>query len=127
MTRSKSAQWGGWIGLLSLLLSLLIWSSVAVERAGQARLQVAIRPVGLPAGLRLASPLSQKLEVTVSGPKILLCRLRLLDTVCELDLAGAAAGTADFTPQADAFGLDRELKVVRVAPASLRLTVVGER
>ena len=124
MTKSKSLREAGWTRLLALLLAVLIWLAVVVERPGEVRIRVAVRPVGIPSGLRLVSP-PGPLELVVSGPRIVLGRLWFVDPVCELDLSGAAAGTADFTPLDGDFGLDREARVVRSVPARLRLTLAG--
>ena len=97
-----------------------------LERSAELTLTVPMRARYLPAGLRLEGALPETLEVTVSGPRILLCRLPLCGLSCGLDLSGAAAGTADFRPQADSLRLDRELKVVRTYPAALSLTLVKD-
>ena len=126
MSASKSHEWGSRELLLSFLLAALIWSSVLLERTGELKLQVPIVPGQAPAGLRVGSPLPGKLEVTVSGPRILLYRLLFCGASCPLDLSGAAAGTASFAPPESSFLLDRELKVVRISPRSVSLTLVGE-
>lgn len=125
MTRVRFQEWTGAVRLLSLLLAGLLWLSVVLERTGQVTLMVSVHPEYLPVGLRLdAAP--EKLEVTVSGPRILLCRLPFGGLSCGLDLAAATAGTANFVPQEGSFRLERELKVVRVNPASISLTLVNE-
>jgi hypothetical protein len=42
---------------------------------------------------------------------------------CGLDLSGAAAGTASYGAQDCSFKLERELKLVRVHPATIRFTL----
>ena len=126
MTRTKPQEWSREVRLLSLLLAGLLWLSVILERPGEVKLLVSVRPESVPAGLRLTSPPPGKLEVTVSGPRILLLRLQFVGADCGLDLTGTQSGTASFTPQEDTFGLGRELKVVRVSPASVSLTLAKE-
>ena len=123
MTREKSQEWANGVKLLSLLLAVLLWLSVVLEHAAEIKILVPVRPEHLPAGLSLVSPPAEKLQVTVSGPLILLCRLPFSDVSCGLDLTGAAAETASFTPRESSFRLDRELKVVRVFPTSVSLTL----
>ena len=126
MTKVTSQERTKEVRLFSLLLAGLLWLSVVLERPGEMKLQVPVLPEYLPAGLCLVSPAPAFLEVTVSGPRILLWRLPFRPVNCRLDLTGAAVGTASFTPLESSFALDRELKVVRVTPAAVRLTVAKE-
>lgn len=123
MTGAKGAETLNWVRLFSLLLAGLLWLSVALERPAQLKLQVPVALERLPAGLQLAFLPPAKVEVTVSGPRILLLGLSLRQGSCRLDLAGAEAGTASYSTLACGFGLDPELKVTRVFPASIRLTL----
>jgi hypothetical protein len=123
MTKAKSQERTKEVRLFSLLLAGLLWLSVVLERPGEMRLQVPVLPEYLPAGLSLVSPAPAPLEVTVSGPRILLGRLPFRPVNCRIDLSGALVGTASFIPAEGSFALDRELKVVRVTPAAVRLTV----
>lgn len=126
MTNAKAQEWAKAVKLLSLLLAVLLWLSVVLERPGEMQLAVPVRPEHLPAGLCLVSPPPGNLEVTVSGPRIMLVRLLFREVSCGLDLSGAAAETAGFVPPERSFRLDPELKVVRVFPASVRLTLAKE-
>ncbi len=126
MNRAKFSEWSGGVKALSLLLAALLWLGVALERKGELKLMVPLRPKAVPAGFRLESPLPEQLEVTVSGPRILLCRLPFSRLSCGLDLDATAAGTLSFAPRHSSLGLDRELSVVRILPASMRLTLVKE-
>jgi YbbR domain-containing protein len=126
MNRVKFQDWSGAVRLLSLLLAGLLWLSVALERNGQMTITVPLQPEYLPVGLRLESPLPEKLEVTVSGPRILLGRLAFGGVSCRLDLTAATAGNVNFVPQEGSFALDRELKILRLKPASISLALVKE-
>ena len=126
MTKAKPQERAREVRLLSLLLAALLWLSVALERSGELKLLVPVRPESVPVGLCLASPPPGRLEVTVTGPRILLFRLQLGGLDCGLDLAGREAGTASFTPRESSFGLGRELKLVRVSPSSVSLTLAKE-
>lgn len=123
MTQAKPQECAGKLRALCLLLAGLLWLTVAIERPVEEKLMVPVRPERLPVGLCLTSPPSGQLEVTVSGPRFLLFRQRFLDMACALDLSGAVAGTVSFTPKPSSFGLDRELTVLRVFPASVCLTL----
>ena len=126
MNKARPQEWARGVRLLSLLLAGLLWLSVTLERTGEARLQVRVQPKYLPVGLSLVSPPPGNLEVTVSGPRILLCRLQLSGMTCGLDLSGSKPGTANYTPAEASFRLGRELKLVRVNPASVSLTLAKQ-
>ena len=126
MSKAKGQEWGRGVKLLSLILALLLWGSVALERPGELKIKVPVSAQYLPAGLCLASPSPEQLEVTVSGPRILLCRLWFSEVSCGLDLSGIGAGTASVVPKESWFGLDRELKVVRVSPEAVKITLAKE-
>jgi hypothetical protein len=123
MTGARSQEWATGVKLLSLLLALLLWASLAIERTGETTLLVPVRPEHLPAGLKIAQPPLGRLSVTVSGPRILLFRLQFRELSCPLELSGAAAGAVALAPLEGALRLDRELKVVRISPATIRLTL----
>lgn len=124
MTGVKHPDQSAGVTLLSLLLAGLLWFSVALERPGEVQIQVQVVPEHLPSGLQVVSAAPGSVEVTVSGPRILLIGLSLSRGSCGLDLTGAAAGPASFGTNDCSFGLNRELKVVRVHPAAISLTLV---
>jgi hypothetical protein len=127
MSQGKQQEWPLGIKLLSLLLSVLIWLSVVLERPGQVKILAEVRPEQLPAGLWFTAPPPAKVEVTVVGPKIRLLLLPLRQTTCVLDLAHATPGVFRFTLQQESFDLDSELKVVRVFPFTIPLTLEKAR
>jgi len=124
MTEARATDQVMAVRLLSLLLAGLLWLGVTLEHSGEVKLQVPVVLEHMPAGLLLASTPPGVLEVTVSGPRILLLGLRLRGAGCLLDLSGAQAGAASFSAPDGNFSLDRELKVVRVFPSAIRLTLV---
>jgi len=124
MTEAKVQEQVVAVRLLSLLLAGLLWLGVNLERPGEVQLQVPVALEHLPAGLLLASSPPEPVEVTVSGPRILLLGPWLLGGTCRLDLSGAQAGPAGYSALDGSFGLDRELKVLRVRPAAIRLVLV---
>ncbi|MCM0083433.1 hypothetical protein L4X63_17755 [Geomonas sp. Red32] len=111
---------------LSLLLSVLIWTCVMVERPAETTLKVPLRAEHIPAGLKVTTPLPENVEVTVAGPGILLWPLRFVDPgSVELDLSTAAAGAASFAADRRSLRFaDSDLKVVRMYPANVRVTLV---
>lgn len=107
------------VKLLCLVLASLLWLAVMLERNGEVRLQVPVVAGELPPGVARVTPSPATVEVVVSGPRILLCRLPFSELSCRLDLSGAGGGSASFAPKESAFGLHPELKLVRVLPATV--------
>jgi YbbR domain-containing protein len=127
MSKVNRQEWAGGVKLLSLVLAGLLWLSVALEHSGQMKVSVPVTTENLPAGLRLDAPLPRTLQVTLSGPRIVLCRLWLSQPTCKLDLSSAVAGgTAGYAALEASLGLDRELKVVSITPASINLALVKQ-
>jgi hypothetical protein len=123
MTEAKAVEKVAGVRVLSLLLAGLLWLGVTLERPGELKLQVPVVPEGVPSGLQLAYPPPGALQATLSGPRILLLRQWLCGAQCRLDLSGAQPGPASYGALDCDFGLDHELKVVRVHPQAIRLTL----
>ena len=121
MSEAKGGERVTAVRLLSLLLAVLLWLGVNLERPGEVKLQVPLVLEHLPSGLLLAASPPGVLEVTVSGPRILLFGPWLHGARCALDLSEAQAGPASYKMVDCSFGLDRELKVLRVRPAAVTL------
>jgi len=124
MSKQRLHERASAVRFMALLFAGLLWLGVTLERDGELTLKAALRPEQLPAGLRLEQPLPEGVQVTVAGPRILLCRLTLGEPECRVDLSGVAgAGQVNFVPGAACFRLDRELRVLRVTPAVVTLKV----
>jgi hypothetical protein len=123
MTETRATDQVTAVRLLSLLLAGLLWLGVFLEHPGEEKLQVPVVLEHLPAGLVLVSTPPGMLEVTVSGPRILLLGPRVRGASCGIELSGAQAGPASYSALDANFKLDRELKVVRVNPAAIHLTL----
>jgi hypothetical protein len=123
MTETKRADLATAVTLLSLLLAGLLWLCVMLERPGEAKIQLPLVLEGLPAGLQLVSAPPEKLEATITGPRILLLAPWLTGG-CRLDLSGAQVGAASFSARECSLGSNRELKVVRVTPALIHLSFI---
>lgn len=118
-TRPQEELYG--VRLLALALALLLWLAVMVERPLQLTIPVPVTLEHLPAGLQLASAPPGPLQITISGPAILLVRPFLLGTRCTVDLSEVQPGSVSFGALDSRFALDGELKVVRATPSLLHL------
>lgn len=120
---ARGQEWAGGVKALSVLLGVLVWLAVMLERPGEVRLSVPVVVDRVPAGLRLESP-PPEVQVVVSGPRIRLLFLPLSRVNCEVDLAGGGAGEVSVAPTQGSFDLDHELKVERVFPEWINLKLV---
>ena len=116
MTQAKSQEWSKGVKALAVLLAVLVWLSVVLERPGEVKLTVPVSLERMPATLWLDSPPPSELQVIVSGPRILLFFLPFRTVRCEIDLTGASSGEISIAPTQGSFDLPPELKVERVFP-----------
>ncbi|WP_246038023.1 YbbR-like domain-containing protein [Geomonas terrae] len=122
---ARGHEWLKGVKALSVLLAVLIWLSVILERPGEMVLTV---PVGLdrmPPGLQLDGVAPAEAEVVVSGPRILLFLLPFHQTRLRIDLTGANAGQQQLSLKDGLFDLDSEIKVVHVAPATVTIALTS--
>jgi YbbR domain-containing protein len=109
--------------LLSLLFAAVLWLFVALEKSDDLELTVPVTFVRLPAGLLLKEPVNPQLQVRVSGATILLMRQQFRVPTLTLDLAGVKAGKVSFTSLEQAIDLVPGLRVSRIQPATIELTI----
>ena len=114
-----------WLMALSFLVALLLWLFIAAEREGQLALNIQVETVGPGAGLVVVSPLPSHVETVIVGPRILLWRLRGDRLKIPLDMRGLGEGTASFTALDRMLHLDQELRVIRVSPASIAVSIAS--
>ncbi|WP_026840493.1 YbbR-like domain-containing protein [Citrifermentans bremense] len=127
MTQAKSHEWSKGVKALSVLLAVLIWSCVILERPAEMKLNVPVSLERLPSGVWVDSPPPENLQVIVSGPQILLLLLPLRPVRCEVDLSTAGLGEMVIAPTQGSFGLDPELKVVRIFPETVTVVLAQRK
>ena len=123
MTETRAPELVIRVRVLSVLLAGLLWLGVTLERPGELQLRLPVTLEHLPAGLALASSPPGALDATFSGPRVLLFRQWLCGAECVLDLAGAKAGEGSYRALDCSFRLDPELKLVRLQPQTIRLSL----
>jgi hypothetical protein len=125
---SQETATASMVRALSLLLAMLLWACVVVERPGQATVQLPVRIVHLSPKLRMTSFLPVEVAVTVRGPRILLWLLPYREAACTIDFGDASPGSASYALQKDAVLLpDRDLEVERIVPGYLFVTLAEKR
>jgi hypothetical protein len=113
--------------LLSLLLAAVLWLFATLEQEDERSLSMPVQVAGLPAGLALKEAVLPEINIRVTGPKILLMKHGGRVPAITLNLAGVHEGKVSFTALERNLALEAGLRVVRVQPPSLELTVVKER
>ncbi len=121
MSGRATTENGNLLKLLSLLVAVLIWLFSAGEREGTTAMSVPLRYRNLPPGLVIVNTPPSRAEVTVTGPRILLLRLRMKGMEIPLDLRGAGEGTTVVGGLERFVRLDRELHLAGLAPATVEV------
>jgi YbbR domain-containing protein len=113
--------------IMSLFLAMVLWLFVAIEKDSEVSLSIPVEIVNLPAGLVVASRPPSRIDVRVTGPKVLLMSLRWDLPKVYLDMKDAHEGTTVFTGLERAIRICEGVKVSRVAPPTIevRLAKIG--
>jgi len=110
--------------LLALTISVGLWAFVNFgERDTEEAIKVPVELRQIPAALMITSARVDSVDVRVVGPRTLLGRIDHNQLSLPLDLSGALAGPAVFTVNVDRFNLPRGVRVVRVTPAQITITL----
>jgi hypothetical protein len=104
--------------LLSLLLAVLLWLFVALEKSDEADIPLEVTYANIPAGLKVrAAP--QQLSVHAVGPRILLLRQRLKGVSAKLDLSAVKEGKTTLTGFEGSLLPVSGVKFTRVSPVTI--------
>lgn len=110
--------------LLALALAIGLWAFVNFgERDSEEALKVPVELRQIPASLMITSPRIDFVDVRVVGPRTLLGRIDHTQLLIPLDLSGALPGPAVFTVNVDRLNLPRGVRVTRVTPAQITVTL----
>lgn len=116
-----------WLMVLSLLVAVLLWLFTAAERDGQIALTVPLEYGNLSPDLAIVNHPPAQVEVTVTGPRILLLKLRRERLKIPLDLRSAREGSTVFGGLERLVRLDHELRVTGVLPAAIEVKTAAAR
>lgn len=110
--------------LVSLAIAVGLWAFVNIgERDSEEAIKVPVELRQIPAALMITSPRVDFVDVRVVGPRTLLGRIDYGQLSIALDLSGALPGPAVFTVNVDRLNLPRGVRVVRVTPAQITVTL----
>ncbi len=112
--------------LVSLLLAAFLWFSINVsERDAERTVDLPVTLRKLQPGFIVTNPSAKPVEVTLRGPRTILDGVDEARSRLAIDLNGATAGDTRLELNGDMVRpeLPRRLKVVRLAPARLKIHV----
>lgn len=107
--------------LLSLVLAVIVWCGVTGGRTAEVELTVPLELGAFPPGLSAVGRVPSEAAVTVSGPTILLLKLRSEKIIIPLDARGAGEGSILFTGLDKRLKLPRGVTVTRIYPAAVEV------
>lgn len=109
---------------LSLVLACGLWLFVNFgERDTEEALKVPLEMRNIPGRLMITSPRIDFIDLRVAGPRTLLGRIDHNQLSLPFDLTGARPGPAVFNINADRLGLPRGVRVVRITPAQVTVSL----
>ena len=117
------------IKLISLLLAIGLWYTVARSPVAEVVMNVPIVFHRVPEKLEIQSTSSTEAQIRVRGPERVISRLRSADVSTHLDLAGVGAGSHTFDLAPANVRVPQGLEVVQVEPPRVTVIMVrsGER
>ncbi len=110
--------------LLALLLAVSLWLLATGAKDSERDLSIPLALRNLPAGLSVAGPLPDTVEVTVSGPRIRLLGLRSEELSLSLDLRNLREGTVTFSGMEKRLRIPPGITVMRIYPAVIDVKLV---
>ena len=109
--------------LLALLLAVALWFAVGVEEPTETTLSMALELVNLPSGMMITSEIPPSLQVRVMGPGSVIRKLTQARLAQTIDLAGFKRGRHSIPLGPKNFNFPRGVRVTRVQPNPLTLTL----
>lgn len=110
--------------LVSLAIAVGLWAFVNLgERDSEEAIKVPVELRQIPSALMITSPRVDSVDLRVVGPRTLLGRIDHNQLTLPLDLGGAQPGPAVFTVNVERLNLPRGVRVVRVTPAEITVTL----
>lgn len=109
---------------LALVLATVLWFSVTMGQDGERGFTVPVETRNIPPGLAVSTVQPSVVELEISGPRFLLMTLRTDRLAIVLDLKGVGEGPVAFTNVERDIQLRKELRIVRVYPSKIDLTMV---
>jgi diadenylate cyclase len=127
--RSRLRQWflsNLRVKLAATGLAAAIWSTSVLSTGTTVRtVGVPVQFVSVPAGMDIASPSVERLDVQVRGSAWLMDSVSLMRLVASFNLRGARAGTLELPVRAGNLNLPPGIAMERVSPARITVRLVA--
>ena len=113
---------------LSLFLAVVLWLFVAAGTESETGMSLPVVFAHLSPGLTVVNRPPARIDVRLSGPRILLMKLKADQLPVLLDLQGVREGTTVFPAVETAIRVPDGVRVIRVTPATIevRLAKTGK-
>lgn len=109
--------------LLSIMLAVSLWFYVSYRGESEMSLEASVEFKGVPAGSEILRQSIRKVSVSVQGYEQAIHRLRPSDIRVVIDLSGAKKGENTISLDKDNVLLPRSLKVQRIEPPSVKVSL----
>jgi len=109
--------------LISLCVAAMLWYYVGGEDIVEKNVMVPVEVINLPNNLIISNKHKRDIEVTVRGPRSLIMEMTKSQEARQIDLSKAAPGTRVEQIENDSVPVSRGLKVLRVQPSSIILSL----
>lgn len=110
--------------LLSLVIALVFWLTVAADKETQRNYAVPVNLINVPPGVAISGNVPKKINLSISGPEILFLTHDLNKLLITLDLQKTGEGTVSFPEMQKCVDLPSGMKVLRVYPSGVQLKMV---
>ena len=109
--------------LISLGLAIVLWYFVGGEDIVNKNVMVPVEVINLPRDLVISNQFKKEIEVSVSGPRSLVLDMEKGDITRQIDLVQATPGTMVLENTNDVIAVPRGVKVLRVQPKNVILSL----
>lgn len=108
---------------MSLCMAAMLWYFVGGKDTVDKIVMIPIEIINLPRDLVISNQFKKEIEVTVSGPSSLIVELGNRTVTRQIDLSSASPGTMVIDNALSSIPVPRGIKVLRVQPSSLILSL----
>lgn len=108
---------------LSLCLAAMLWYFVGGKDTVDKNVMIPIEILNLPRELVISNQFKKEIEVTVSGPRSLILEMSNRAVTRQIDLSSATPGTMVISNANNSIPVPRGIKVLRVQPSSVILSL----
>lgn len=121
LQRLWSKEW--LLRFISLCLAIMLWYFVGGEDAVDKTVMVPVEVINMPKDLIISNKFKKEIDVTVRGPRSLIVDMGKREISRQIDLSDATPGTRVINISTNSIPVGRGIKVLRVQPSSIILSL----